>query len=95
MRRRMDLRWRIKPEEISRLATLQRKLLAVAGELTRPGGVLVYSTCSLESEENERVVEHFRDSQPGWLLEATRSTFPPRDGMDGAFVVRLRKTNAA
>lgn len=91
MRRRVDLRWRIKPAEISRLAALQRKLLAVAGELTKPGGVLVYSTCSLEPEENERVAEQYRDSHPGWLLEATRSTFPPRDGVDGAFVTRWRR----
>jgi 16S rRNA (cytosine967-C5)-methyltransferase len=95
LRRRVDLRWRIEEKEIERLAALQAKLLAVAGELTKPGGVLVYSTCSLEAEEDERVVEKFRDSHPGWLLETTRSTFPPRDAMDGAFVARFRKANAA
>jgi 16S rRNA (cytosine967-C5)-methyltransferase len=91
MRRRVDLRWRIKPEEISRLAALQAKLLAGAAELTKPGGVLVYSTCSLEPEENERVVEKL----PGFVLETQRATFPPHDQMDGAFVARLRKANAA
>ena len=91
LRRRVDLRWRIKPEEISRLAALQSKLLAVAGELTKPGGVLVYSTCSLEPEENERVVEQFLGGHPEFTLEATRSSVPPRDGMDGAFVARFPK----
>jgi 16S rRNA (cytosine967-C5)-methyltransferase len=90
LRRRADLRWRIRQEELPRLAQAQRKLLAAAAELTRPGGVLVYSTCSLEPEENERVVEHFRETHPRWSLETTRSTFPPRDGMDGAFVARWR-----
>ena len=89
MRRRVDLRWRIREEEIARLASLQKKLFAAALELTRPGGVVVYSTCSLEAEENERVVEHV----PG--LELQRAIVPPRDRMDGAFVARFRKANAA
>ena len=92
VRRRVDLRWRIREEEIARLATLQSKLLSAAGNLTKPGGVLVYSTCSLEPEENERVVEQFLRGHPEFKLEATRSTFPPRDGVDGAFVARFRKS---
>jgi len=91
MRRRVDLRWRIREDEIRRLAALQRKLLMAAGELTKPGGVLVYSTCSLEPEENEQVIQQL----PGFVLESQRATFPPRDNMDGAFVARFRKANAA
>lgn len=91
LRRRVDLRWRIREEEIRRLAALQKKLLAVAGALTRPGGVLVYSTCSLEPEENEQIIE----TLPGFVLESQRATWPPRDDMDGAFVARFRKRNAA
>ncbi len=90
MRRRPDLRWRIDEKEIARLAKLQSHLLAKAGEFVRPGGVLVYSTCSLEPEENERVVEPFLDSHPKFRLETTRSLIPPRDGVDGAYVARLR-----
>jgi len=95
LRRRADLRWRIEESEIRRLATLQEKLLASAAAFTKPQGVLVYSTCSLEEEENQRVVERFGRSHPEFALEATRSIFPPRDGMDGAFVARFRKTNTA
>jgi 16S rRNA (cytosine967-C5)-methyltransferase len=91
MRRRPDLRWRIEQKEIARLAALQWKLLGKATELTKPGGVLVYSTCSLEPEENERVVEQFLGSHSDVQLETTRSLFPPRDGFDGAFVARLGK----
>ena len=89
LRRRVDLRWRIEEKEIARLAALQEKLLATAAWLTRPGGILVYSTCSLEREENERVVERFSGQHPEFTLETTRSTFPPRDGVDGAFVARF------
>ncbi|MCK7473074.1 MAG: hypothetical protein MZV49_05370 [Rhodopseudomonas palustris] len=62
MRRHPDLRWRLEESEIRRLAAMQGKLLEAAERLTRSGGVLVYSTCGLEQEENERVAERFRDS---------------------------------
>ena len=91
MRRRPDLRWRIEEPEIARLAALQLKLLGQAAELVKSDGVLVYSTCSLEREENERVVEQFIGSHADVRLETTRSLFPPRDGCDGAFVARFVK----
>jgi 16S rRNA (cytosine967-C5)-methyltransferase len=95
LRRRADLRWRLEPSEITRLATLQRKLLAAAAKFTKLRGVLVYSTCSLEPEENEQVIEKFLATHPDLSLETTRALFPPRDGVDGAFIARFRRTNAA
>jgi 16S rRNA (cytosine967-C5)-methyltransferase len=95
LRRRADLRWRLNEEEITRLGALQVKLIASAARFTKRGGVLVYSTCSLEPEENEDVVEAFLTSHKGFALETTRSLFPPRDGVDGAFVAKFRRTNAA
>lgn len=92
LRRRADLRWRIEEKEINRLAALQLRLLNVAGRFTKSGGVLVYSTCSLEPEENERVVERFCETHPQFALETTRSTFPPRDQVDGVFVARFRSS---
>jgi 16S rRNA (cytosine967-C5)-methyltransferase len=89
LRRRVDLRWRIRQEEFARLAAVQRKLLTAAFELAKPGGVVIYSTCSLEPEENEHVIAHF----PG--LASQRAVVPPRDGMDGAFVAKFRKADAA
>ena len=94
LRRRVDLRWRIVESEITRLAALQGKLLAAAAGFTKSRGVLVYSTCSLEPEENEGVVAEFLAKHPAFTMEMTRALFPPRDGMDGAFVARLRKADA-
>jgi 16S rRNA (cytosine967-C5)-methyltransferase len=89
LRRRVELRWRLQPDQISRLAGEQLRLLARAAGLVRPGGVLVYSTCSLEPEENERVVEAFLQAHPGWTEVARRALHPVRDQVDGAFAARL------
>jgi 16S rRNA (cytosine967-C5)-methyltransferase len=95
LRRRADLRWRIEEKEITRLAELQAKLLDAAAKFTKRDGILVYSTCSLEREENESVVDVFLAAHAGFTLETTRALFPPRDGVDGAFVARFRRANAA
>lgn len=86
LRRRPDLRWRLREPELARLAQLQRRLLEKAFTFLKPGGVLVYSTCSLEPEENRDVIA----GVPG--LETIREIIPPRDPMDGAFVARFRRS---
>ena len=68
MRRRIDLRWRITYEEIVRLRETQVGLLDIAAQAVRVGGILVYSTCSIERGENSDLVE-------GWLAGETGSGF--------------------
>jgi 16S rRNA (cytosine967-C5)-methyltransferase len=89
MRRRVDLRWRISPEEISRLQQAQSDLLKLAATKLKPGGVLVYSTCSLEPEENDAVVKEFLKSHDHFQLESRRELRPFEADVDGAFVARL------
>jgi len=91
MRRRIDLRWRIRPEEIGRLRTAQLDLLQRTAPQLKPGGILVYSTCSLEPEENQSVVQEFLESAPQFKLESERELLPFRDGVDGAYVARLKR----
>jgi 16S rRNA (cytosine967-C5)-methyltransferase len=91
MRRRVELRWRIQPSELNRLRTVQLDLLAQAAKRLHPGGLLVYSTCSLEPEENSGVVEEFVATHSGFRLESARELIPFVDGVDGAYVARLRK----
>jgi 16S rRNA (cytosine967-C5)-methyltransferase len=91
VRRRVDLRWRIKPGEIQRLCATQLELLQQASRCVRPGGVLVYSTCSLETEENAAVINQFLAESPGFARERERTLTPFADGVDGAFVTRLRR----
>jgi 16S rRNA (cytosine967-C5)-methyltransferase len=91
MRRRVDLRWRIRPEEIERLRATQLELLRQAAALVKPGGTLVYSTCSLEPEENENVIREFLARELWFQLETQRELIPFVDETDGAYVARLTK----
>ena len=91
MRRRVDLRWRIQPAEITRLRATQLHLLDRAAALLKPGGVLVYSTCSVEPEENREVVAQFTASHPQVRREAEHELLPFADGVDGAYVARMKR----
>jgi len=92
MRRRVDLRWRIQPAEIERLRIAQLDLLRKAATQLKPGSVLVYSTCSLEPEENGEVVKRFLNDHAGFKLESERELLPFADKVDGAYVARLVHT---
>lgn len=91
LRRRIELRWRLKPEELVRLTHQQRRILDQASGYVRPGGTLVYSTCSLEPEENGALVAAFIKAKPEWELVEQRDLTPFREGVDGAFVAVLRR----
>lgn len=93
MRRRIDVRWRLQPDDFSRMADEQFIITCAALQLVKPGGVLVYSTCSLEPEENEQVVRRLLSELPGLSLEAERGLLPFSDGFDGAFAAKLLKTH--
>jgi 16S rRNA (cytosine967-C5)-methyltransferase len=89
MRRRIDVRWRLRPEDFSRMSNEQLIIARAVLRLLKPGGVLVYSTCSLEREENEQVVRRLLAELPALSWEAEKESLPFRDGFDGAFAARL------
>ncbi len=91
MRRRVDLRWRIRPKEIGRLRATQLELLRLAASLLRASGRLVYSTCSLEPEENSEVVNAFLAERADFKLERARKLLPFAEAVDGTYVARLVK----
>jgi 16S rRNA (cytosine967-C5)-methyltransferase len=90
MRRRVDLRWRISETEILRLQKTQLELLNQAVPKLKSGGTLVYSTCSLEPEENSETVKQFLAEHKNFTLETERQLLPFADGVDGAYVARLK-----
>jgi 16S rRNA (cytosine967-C5)-methyltransferase len=97
IRHRVDSKWRLKPGEFDQLAEVQGRMLAAAAQFVRPGGRLVYSTCSLEPEENRQVVEAFLDGEAGrdFVLEDSAQGRPWEHGHDGAGAFRLRRRGGA
>ena len=91
LRRRVDLRWRLRPEDCRRLPAQQLAILRAVAPFLKPGGSLVYSTCSLEPEENGEVVQAFLETQPEFRLTNTANSLPFRDGYDGAYAARLER----
>jgi 16S rRNA (cytosine967-C5)-methyltransferase len=92
MRRRVDVRWRLRPGDLTRMPDEQFEITRSAISLLKPGGVLVYSTCSLEPEENEQLVERLLNKFPQLRLADEKFCLPFRDHFDGAFATRLINT---
>lgn len=105
LRRDPDIRWRRKPEDLSRMASMQFELLAGASTAVAPGGRLLYATCSSEPDENQDVVTRFLESHPAFSIQAPTAphllqcvddegflqTRPDRHGLEGFFAAVLRR----
>jgi 16S rRNA (cytosine967-C5)-methyltransferase len=100
--KRPDMKWRRSEEDVYRLAALQGEMMERAARLVKPGGVLAYSTCSLEPEENERIVEAFLEAHPEFVVETDPRfeghesgpgylILPHRMLGTGAFAAKLRR----
>ena len=101
-RRNPEGRWRLTPERLDRLASVQRRLLDIAAELVKPGGRLIYAVCSLLSREGAGQIDRFLEHRSSWISEATpiaggrsdgagKLLTPRHDRTDGFFVARLRR----
>ena len=104
-RRHPDARWRLRASDLAVMAATQRTILRSAAQAVAPGGLLIYSTCSLEPEENDAQVEAFLADHPDWTLEPPAAgavpatvldagrlrVLPQRHGTDGSFAARLRR----
>ena len=94
LRRRPDARWNWSEEKLAALVKLQAEILDACAPCVAPGGLLVYSTCSNEPEENEAQVTAFLARHPDFSLEESRESLPFESGTDGAFAARLRRNPA-
>ncbi|RMG66339.1 MAG: 16S rRNA (cytosine(967)-C(5))-methyltransferase RsmB [Calditrichaeota bacterium] len=105
LQKRVDLKWKRSQQDIENMSQLQLRLLDCAAQLLKPGGRLVYSTCTIDPQENEQVVQQFLETHPEFVSEELSGelpaqylwskcfvrTFPHRHKMDGSFAVRLYK----
>jgi 16S rRNA (cytosine967-C5)-methyltransferase len=109
LHRRSDARWQKQPAQIHELAKLQAKLLANTATWVKPGGVLVYATCTVCSIENEDIILPFLQTHPDWHIEPPPAdspmaslvsadgwikVWPHRQQMDGFFMVKLRRSSS-
>ena len=89
LRRNPEIRWRLSPADIGAFAKKQKQILSRAAEALKPGGRLVYSTCSVEPEENEDVVQETIARDSRFRSLKTIRTWPHRDGCDGFFILQI------
>jgi len=89
IRRRVDVRWRLTPEDFPRMHEKQFSILQTLVPLLKKGGTLVYSSCSIEPEENERLIERVGAELPALRFVESRQTLPFRDQIDGAFAAKF------
>jgi 16S rRNA (cytosine967-C5)-methyltransferase len=104
-RRHPDARWRLKISDFAVMSALQKTIIRAAAEVVRPGGLMIYSTCSLEPEENDLQIQSFLGDNLNWIIEPPPEgsvspdlldngklrVLPQRHGTDGAFAARLRR----
>jgi 16S rRNA (cytosine967-C5)-methyltransferase len=91
LQRRVDARWRLQPSEFERLAVLQLRILSCAAAAVRPGGRLVYSTCSIDRSEDRAVVDAFLSQNPEFTFERDYLALPHIERADGAYAALLRR----
>jgi 16S rRNA (cytosine967-C5)-methyltransferase len=92
LRRRVEARHRLTPDDITRLADMQADILETALLSVRPGGRVVYSTCSIEPEENGELVRRLLARHTTLLLDFEETVLPEAEGPDGAYIARLTDT---
>ena len=95
LRRRVDARWRLQKVDIEKLVVLQNEILREAARCVKPGGRLVYSTCSIDPEENIELVTRFAEKTPGFRLGKWEQLLPFKDQTDGAFAAVLHREDVS
>ena len=106
LHRHPDIRWRQNPAKIQELVILQKELLHQAATWVRPGGILVYATCTLNRSENEDIIQNFLANNTHWEIQVPEENslvkpfvndrgwikvLPSRHHMDGFFMVKLKQ----
>jgi 16S rRNA (cytosine967-C5)-methyltransferase len=90
IRKKPEIRYKTR-EEIAGMPEIQRGILRAARKYVKPGGTLVYSTCTLLPEENGEIISRFLSENPDFSLDFEETLYPHRDGTDGFYMARMRR----
>ncbi|MGL5540174.1 MAG: methyltransferase domain-containing protein, partial [Erysipelotrichaceae bacterium] len=91
MKRKSDIKVHLKPEDMDEIIKIQAKILHSAAFVLKPGGVMVYSTCTLNKKENEQQVQKFLDSHQQFVLVEEQTIFPYEHECDGFYMAKILK----
>jgi 16S rRNA (cytosine967-C5)-methyltransferase len=92
LKRNPDSKWKLTYEKYQSLLQVQREILGQYSNMTKKGGYLIYSTCSLLPSENREQIQWFLEQNPkGWELEDQKEVYPSSSGYDGFFMARLKR----
>ena len=91
LRRKTDIKYRMNPEGEESLVALQRQILSVVCEYVKPGGTLIYSTCTIHTAENEGNARWFEQTHPEFALDTMRQMFPEEHLGDGFFIAKFKR----
>jgi 16S rRNA (cytosine967-C5)-methyltransferase len=94
LRRSADVKWKMTAKEVARLVRVQARILSDYSQFVKPGGKLVYATCSFLPDENERQIQAFlAERGAAWTLEEEIHLRPDREGFDGFYAARLKRNS--
>ena len=92
LKHKPEIKYNLKPEDLDDIVKLQAEILAAAGEMVKPQGILVYSTCTLNKKENERQIAAFLADHPDFTLISERTIFPFDEHSDGFYIAKLQRS---
>jgi len=93
-RREVDKKWKLTQLGLAQLTEVQREILENAAPILKPGGELVYATCSIFPDENETQINQFLAAHPKFTLLEAKTIWPQSGGTDGFYMAKLKKTTA-
>ena len=94
VRRKPEIKYKPFNEEMALLPQKQQAILQAASQYVNAGGVLVYSTCTINPHENEEIVSSFLRHHPNFMVEETKQLLPHVNGTDGFFICKMRKSDS-
>jgi len=92
--RRPEIKWRLKPEDISRLSSAQKRILDAGSRFLKTGGILIYSACTISRDETYDIIKSFLENNRGFDLIEEVQFFPHRDDVEGFYMAKLKKNVA-